>query len=146
MAGLDEKAFPYAGIILAAIMAAWLGPGIAWFVTGSDRTASLTASITSALLGMVFLLLCPPLARFMDRSQRKMPGPIAKVLDLVVRHILAYVGWPQSRRGWIVTNIALAVCFFTVAVLAFFRFTGDTQSEQAMTGWLQQMCRSLFGR
>jgi hypothetical protein len=99
---LKEKAFPYSGIILAAVIAAWLGPGIAWSITGSDRTAFLIASITSALLGLLFLLLCLPLAGFMDRSQRETLGPIPKLLDLVVRHFLGYVGWPQSRRGWII--------------------------------------------
>ena len=134
------------GIILAAILAAWLGPAIAWSITGSDRAAYLTASITSALLGLVFLLRCVPLATFMDRSQREALGPIPKLLDLVVRHCLIYVGWPQSRRGWIITNIALAACCFTLAVLAFFWAMGDTQSEQALTGWLEQAFRRLFGR
>ena len=143
---MKSKAFPYTGIILIAIIAAWLGPGIAWFTTGSDHTAFLTASVTSALLGTAFLLLCVPLAGFMDRSQREVLGPIPKLLDLVVRHFLVYVGWPQSRRGWIITNIALAACFFTAAVLTFFWATGNTQSEQGLTGWLGHAFHRLFGR
>lgn len=141
---MKEKALSLPSIVLSAILVAWLAPGLTWFITDSDKAAFLTASITSALLGLVFLFLCLPLAGLMDRSQREMLGPLPKLFDLVVRHFLVYVGWPQSRRGWIITNIGLAGCFFVVAILAFFWATGDAQSEQTLTRWLEDLFHKLF--
>jgi hypothetical protein len=143
---MKAPAFPYSGLVLLAIVAAWLGPGIAAVITGSDRATFLTASVTSALLAAVFLLLCVPLAGHLERSQREHFGSLSKVLDFVARHFFVYVGWPQSKRGWIAANLFLSTAFFTVAVLAFFWARGDTQSASALSNWLEQTFLRLFGR
>ena len=124
----------------------WVGPGLIWLVTHSVSALFLAGSITSALFALVFLLFCVPLADLSDRVQRANFSLPARIMDLVMRHYFLYFGWPQSRRSWIVANLTLAVYFFVVAILAFFWATGDTQSEQALTRWIEHVFRRLFVR
>jgi hypothetical protein len=143
---LKEETSPYARIVVAAMLLQWVGPGLTWLITRSDGALVLAASITSALFALVFLLFCLPLAELTDRVQRAHFELPAKIMDLVLRHSFLLFGWPESRRGWILANLAMAVYFFVVAILAFFWATGDAQSEQALTRWIEHVFRSLFGR
>ena len=144
--GLKEQTSPYARIVLAAILVQWVGPGLTWLITRSVSALFLAESITSALFALVFLLFCVPLADLSDRIQRAHYSLPAKIMDLVIRHSFLYLRWPQSKCGWILANLFLAVYFFGTAILAFFWATGDTQSEKALTRWVEHVFRSLFVR
>jgi len=137
---------PHLRLIGIAMLMAWLGPGLAWAVTGSVRAAFFAGSISSAFLGLVFLIRCLPLAQHMDRFQRMSLGPVPKVVDAVLRHGFGWFGWPHSTRGWVFAHIGMAVVFLVIAVLAFFWATGDTGSEQALTGWINDVFRRIFAR
>lgn len=133
--GLKADRFPYTNFFLAAIFACWAAPGVAYFITGSDRTAFLTGSVTCAASGLIFLLLCVPLAGFMHSVRKE-----TRVFDWAMRFMF-HVGLPKSKPGWIAANLALAGFFFCTAVILYYTAAGDPKSEPGFIRWLNDFFR-----
>jgi hypothetical protein len=134
------KTAPYVKICLIALLLTWLGPGVAWLISGGNAKATfLILSISYLFVGLVFLLFCVQLGELSRRFQRTMPfNPVLLILDATIRHMFVVVGYPTSRRAWIVTNVLLAVYFFGIAIVGILFATGHTQAEQAITRWIEQ--------
>ena len=135
---LKEKKLSPARIVLIAFLLNWLGPLVIWIITGSFNAAFFACGVGSAILGFVLLLLCLPLGELMDRVQRATPpfAILGKVMDLVLRHTFLIFGWPQSRGGWSISLVFLAIVFLGAAVSAFFCATGNLQADQAFERWI----------
>jgi hypothetical protein len=134
---LKEKKLPYARILAIAMLLNWLGPAVIWTVTGSVRAVFFTFSIVNALLGLVLLLFCLPLGTIVDQVQRNSGiAFLGMIMDVIIRHTVFIFGWPQSRRGWSVALVILAIVFFGTAVSAFFCATGNFKADQAFEHWI----------
>ena len=138
-ATLKEKKFSPARIVLIGFLLNWVGPLVTWIITGSFNAAFFACGVGSAILGFIFLLLCLPLGDLMDRVNRETPQFVilGKVMDIVVRHAFLFFGWPQSRRGWSIALLFLAIVFLGTAVSCFLCATGNIEADQAFERWIQ---------